>query len=114
MKSAIALVVLSFACVALAADVTGTWNATTQGPDGQEMKLVFHLKQDGDKLSGTVEGPAGEVAIKEGSVNGDAIEFTVELNEMKIVHKGTVSGDEMKLHVEIGEQTMEMTAKREK
>jgi len=114
MKSAIAGLVLLFAGVALAADVTGTWNATTQGPDGQEMKLVFHFKQDGEKLTGTVEGPAGEVPITEGSINGDAIAFTVEVGDMKIVHKGTVTGDEMKLKVEIGEQTMEMTAKREK
>jgi hypothetical protein len=95
-----------------AADVTGKWTATTQSPDGQEMQISFNLKQDGDKLSGTVEGPMGQMPISEGKLDGDAISFTVEMNEMKIVHKGTVSGDEMKLKVEFGDRAFDMTAKR--
>lgn len=114
MKSAIAVLALLFAGLAFAADVTGKWQATSHSPDGQDMQITFNLKQDGEKLSGNVEGPMGEMAITEGTVVGDAISFTVEMGEMKIVHKGTVSGDEMKLKVEIGENTMDMTAKRVK
>jgi hypothetical protein len=114
MKSALAVLVLLFAGLAFAADVTGKWKATTQGPDGQEMQIIFNLKQDGEKVTGTAEGPMGEMPITEGKISGDEISFTVSAGDMKIVHKGTVSGDEMKLKVEIGEQTMDMTAKREK
>ncbi len=99
--------------MAFAADVTGKWKATTQSPDGQSMQLTFNLKQDGEKLTGAVESQMGEMPISDGKVTGDAITFTVEMGEMKIVHKGTVSGNDMKLKVEIGDQTMDMTAKRE-
>jgi GH15 family glucan-1,4-alpha-glucosidase len=114
MKSAIAVLALVFAGLAFAADVTGKWNATTQSPDGQQMQLVFNFKQDGEKLSGTVTGPPGDLPISEGKVSGDSISFNVQINDMTIVHKGTVSGDEMKLKVEIGDQTMDLTAKRAK
>jgi hypothetical protein len=114
MKSAIAVLALVFAGLAFAADVTGKWQTTTHTPDGQEMQLVFNLKQDGEKVSGNVEGPMGEAPITEGKMTGDSISFTVEVNDMKIVHKGTVSGDEMKLKVDIGDQTVDMTAKRVK
>jgi|SRR5579884_564124 len=114
MKFTSAVLALFFAVTALAADVTGKWNGTTQTPDGQDMTIVFTFKMDGDKLSGTAEGPMGEAPITEGRLDGDSISFTVEMNEMKIVHTGTVSGDEMKLKVNIGDQTMDMTAKRVK
>jgi hypothetical protein len=112
MKFAIAVLALCFAASAFAADVTGKWNGSTQTPDGQDMTIVFTFKMDGDKLTGTAEGPMGEAPITEGKLDGDAITFTVEMNDMKIVHTGTVSGDEMKLKVNIGDQTMDMTAKR--
>jgi hypothetical protein len=107
-------VALLLCCVGLvfAADVNGKWKATAQTPDGQEMPLVFTFKADGEKVTGTVESPMGELPISEGKLTGDAIEFTVEVNDQKIVHKGTVAGDEMKLKVIIGDQTMDMTAKR--
>ena len=112
MKLRTAILALCLAVSAFGADVTGKWKASAQSPDGQEMQIVFNLKLDGSKVTGTVQGPMGETAISEGKLDGDAISFNVEMNDMKIVHKGTVSGDEMKLKVEIGDQTMEMTAKR--
>jgi hypothetical protein len=114
MKIAMVFLTLLAAATALAADVTGKWNATAQSPDGGEMQIVFNLKQDGDKLTGNVESPMGTVPITEGKMDGDAIAFTVEMGDMKIVHKGTVTGDEMKIKVEIGDQVMNMVAKRAK
>jgi hypothetical protein len=105
---------LCLAVSAFAADVTGKWTATLKTPDGQDMQQVIDLKQDGNKLSGTIETPMGQMPISEGKVDGDAISFTIEMNDMKIVHQGTVSGDEMKLKIQFGDQTFEMTAKRSK
>jgi hypothetical protein len=107
-----ALAVVVLAAVAFAADVTGVWKASMQGPDGQSMELTFNLKADGAKLTGTVTTPMGEMPISEGKIDGDKIEFTVETDQFKVVHKGTVTGDTMKLTVDMGGQTMEMTAKR--
>lgn len=115
MKLARSLMILVLACSAFAADITGKWKALAQGPDGGEgMEIVFNFKVDGDKLTGTVDGPMGQTEISEGKVEGDTIAFTVATNDFKIVHKGKVSGDEIKMKVDIGDNTMEMTAKRVK
>ena len=98
---------------ALAAEVTGKWTGSIEGPQGQ-MELTFNFKQDGDKLTGTSQTPMGEMAISEGKVDGDKITFTVANDQFKVLHKGTISGDELKLKIEIGEREMEMTAKRAK
>ena len=107
------MLILTLATAAFAADATGKWVATLEGDNGS-MELTFNFKVDGDKLTGTVTGPQGEIEITEGKVDGDNITFTVDTGDMKIVHKGTISGDEMKLKVDFGENSMEMTAKRVK
>jgi hypothetical protein len=89
--------------VALAADVTGTWTGQIGGPDGGGPTIAFHFKQDGAKLTGTVEGPQGEsLQISDGKVEGDKIAFTVKFDRgdgggMKIAHEGAINGDEIKL-----------------
>jgi hypothetical protein len=91
---------------AFAADVTGTWTAQMNGPDGGGMSIAFHFKQDGSKLAGTVDNPMGEpMAISDGKVEGDKISFVVKVDmggsEMKVSHDGTVNGDEIKLNVKM-------------
>ena len=113
MKLKAILMTLVMALCAYAADVTGKWKASAQGPDG-DMQITFDLKQDGAKVSGTAESPMGPMQISEGKVEGDQITFTVKSDQFEVVHKGTISGDEMKLKVDVGDRTMEMTAKRVK
>jgi hypothetical protein len=88
------------AASALAADVTGTWTADAVGPDGSSYPLTFTFKQDGAKLTGTVQGPQGDaIDISNGKVDGNNISFEVSFNGMTITHSGTVNdaGDEIKL-----------------
>ena len=113
MKIAAVLMTLMLAASAFAADVTGKWKASLEGPDGQ-MEITFNLKLEGNKITGTATGPMGESPISEGTLDGEHISFTVATEQFKILHKGTVSGDEMKLKVEIGDNIMDMTAKRAK
>ena len=46
------------AAAAWAADVTGKWSGDIGGPDGG-MTLTATFKQDGTKLTGTIDGPGG-------------------------------------------------------
>ena len=84
-----------------ATDVSGTWTGSFAGPDGGAgMQISFTFKQDGAKLTGTVQGPQGDaMAIGNGKIDGDKISFTVAFNGMTITHEGTVNaaGDEIKL-----------------
>jgi len=82
-----------------ATDVSGTWTGEFSGPNGGSgFQISFTFKQDGDKLTGTVQGPQGDpIAISEGKMDGDKISFKVSFNGMTITHEGTVNGDEIKL-----------------
>ena len=94
------LLLAATAATALAADVTGAWNADSTGPDGQSYPLTFTFKQDGARLTGSVQGPQGDaIEISNGKVDGNNISFQVSFNGLTITHAGTVNdaGDEIKL-----------------
>jgi hypothetical protein len=96
------LIALLLTGAAWAADVTGKWTGQMAGPDGNGgFEISFAFKQDGAKLTGTVQGPQGDpIEIADGKVDGDKISFVVKIEAnggMKITHDGTISGDEIKL-----------------
>jgi hypothetical protein len=89
------------AVTVLAVDVTGKWSGEMNGPNGG-MTLTANFKQDGTKLTGTMDGPGGEpMQIQDGRVDGDKIVFAVAFNDMKIVHEGTIKGDEITLQIKM-------------
>jgi hypothetical protein len=105
------------------ASATGTWKSTFTGKQGQTFKTIFKLKQDGDKLNGTVIGRDGkEAKIDEGKVKEGKLSFQVtrEFNAQKftIRYKGDLSGDTIKGKMEFGQgdrsQSIDWEAKREK
>jgi hypothetical protein len=87
---------------------------------------VFKLKQDGDKLNGTVIGRDGKEAkidkgkVKEGKEVEVSFQVTREFNEQKftIRYKGDLKGDTIKGKMEFGQgdrsQAIDWEAKREK
>jgi hypothetical protein len=106
----VACAVLALAAVARAedkkADPTGTWTwsvpARNGGPDRTN---TLALKVEGDKLTGALSSPrrGGEIAetpIKDGTVKGEDISFTVTRefngNTMTSKYSGKVSGDTIK------------------
>jgi hypothetical protein len=91
---------------ALAADVTGKWTGQMAGPDGGGgFEIAFTFKQDGAKLTGTVQGPQGDpIEITDGKVDGDKVSFVVKIEAnggMKITQTGTISDDEIKLSTKV-------------
>lgn len=115
-----------FAGSARAADsATGTWSWTTER-QGNEIKSTLVLKQDGEKLTGSLARPGRDGAevkteISDGKVTADGISFKVvrEFNGNKFEqsYTGKVNGDKLNLKVEMernGEkQTRDIEAKRE-
>lgn len=117
MKRLLLLFIL-IASVAFAADVSGTWKGTAEGPNGA-MERTFTFKVDGAKLTGeTTSSFAGKSEIKDGTINGDDLAFTINVkfqdNEMTLHYKGKVTGDTMKLVVELpdGGNRIEWNVKR--
>lgn len=97
---AAAMMTLGTLTVHAATDVSGTWTGAMNGGQGG-FQLNFTFKQDGDKLTGTVQAAQGEpVAISEGKVDGNTISFKVTIQGgATITHEGTINaaGDEIKL-----------------
>ncbi len=89
------------ATASFAADITGKWTAEVPGRGGQTRTTNFDFKVEGEKLTGTMSGMQGEMAISDGSVKGDDIAFIVVVsfngNEMKLVHKGKLTGEVIKM-----------------
>lgn len=100
------------AVTAAAADVTGKWSGQVPSR-GEAMVATFTFKVDGNKLTGTMTGPQGEVALQEGKVSGDQISFTTMGGSAKILFQGTVAGNEIKMtRTREGGQAREFTLKR--
>src|SRR5438874_378629 len=88
------------ATAALAADVDGKWMGQMPTRGGDTRETTFVLKASGDKLTGTMTGPQGDIEIKEGKVSGNDISFKTSFeaggNSIVILFNGTVSGDQIK------------------
>ncbi|HEY1494020.1 MAG TPA: hypothetical protein VGF49_05730 [Candidatus Solibacter sp.] len=119
MKWLLALLAV-FAMTAVAADVSGTWKASVETPNGT-METTFVFKVDAGKVTGTATmGQMGDSAISEGKVDGDTVTFAVvrqgQNGEFRINYTGKATGDEMKITASIPamDRTFEMTAKRAK
>lgn len=110
----------ALAVASFAADATGVWKAEYQTPNGDTRTSTFHLKAEGEKLTGKLVSQAGEAEIKEGSVKGDNVAFSVvrnfQGNDVTLNYKGVVAADEIKLTMSFGggDRTIDMVAKRQK
>ena len=107
---------------AKAADVSGIWKATMTAPDGGSQQMTFTFKQNGAVVTGTVQGPQGNlIEISNGKIDGNDFRFDVSFGSMTIHHLCTVNGDEIILKTKFGggnqgedSPSSEMTLKREK
>lgn len=117
MKKLIALFAM-FALSAVAADISGTWKGTAEGPNGS-MERTFTFKVDGTKLIGDAVSPMfGKSVIENGKVEGDSVSFQLTVkfqdNEMKISYSGKASGNEMALTAKgAGDMVMEWKLKKQ-
>jgi hypothetical protein len=105
--------------VAVAADLSGKWTGDMPGRGGDATPTTFTFKVDGDKLTGSMTGPQGDVPLQEGKVAGSQVSFSTTMdfggNSVKILYKGTVAGDQIKMTREReggGGQAREFTIKR--
>jgi hypothetical protein len=75
--------------------VDGAWNVTMNSPMGaQQVTITFAT--EGDKLSGKLAGPQGEMAFTDGTVDGNNLAWTVKIDQptpMEIETTATVEGD---------------------
>ena len=109
---------------ALAVDLTGDWEMTTESPRGERTQTI-HIEQDGEKLTVTMQGGVGRRGgqggggeiTAEGTINGNKVEWSFTRNtprgEFTTKYTGTVDGDTMSGEVDRGPRgTAPWSAKR--
>ncbi len=105
------------AAPAVAQDLTGEWELTSQTQRGA-MTMTLDLVQDGETLTGTITmlgggrrgggggGGGREVEITDGKVDGNSFSFTMTLemrgNSFTQSYSGTWEGDEMEGQIQGG------------
>jgi hypothetical protein len=77
-----------------ATGIEGTWKSKMQGGDG-EMELTFVFKMVGEKLTGTMKSPNGDIEITNTKINnGKEFSFEISFNDMAIKHNCTLKDDD--------------------
>lgn len=121
--SLVALAILAIVTLAVwAADVSGTWEMSSPGRNGQMMTRDITIVQDGSKIKVTMpgrpgpNGEPGEPVVGDGTIEGNAIAWKIvrqgPQGEMVMEYKGTVDGATMKGTMKRMDQEVEWTAKK--
>jgi len=111
------LVVMLAALPARAADVDGKWKGSLDTPMGA-VDVNFTFKADGPTLNGTMSGPdGGDVAIKNGKIDGDKISFVVSLDfggmAFDLNYTGVVKPTEVAMKIDVMGMEMAFTVKKQ-
>jgi hypothetical protein len=83
-------------------DLTGRWKWTMQRQNGGGREIVMNLKQEGEKLTGTVSGLGfgGETDIQDGTFKDGRVTFKVVRTrggqDITTTYSGKLSGDTIK------------------
>ncbi len=98
---------------------SGTWKSTITTPNGDTIDITYKLKQDGEKLTGTVKrGDGPERKIEDGKVKDGKVSFQYEVdrdgNKFTVKYEGELSGDTIKGKVGVGDNSFDWEAKRQK
>jgi imidazolonepropionase-like amidohydrolase len=94
------------------ANVSGTWsltvNLTGSGNEKQELTATLNLRQEADRLNGSLTGSLGSGAIVNGLITGSDVNFTVPITlpapasqTTDAIFAGTVSGNQMSGTVQV-------------
>jgi hypothetical protein len=100
------------ACFAAFADFSGKWAGILTMENGDQFALTYNFKIEGDKLSGTVLTPKGELPVDEGKIAGDKFTFTVMLGDIEIPHSGKFYGDSIGVDIAANGAKAHTTLKR--
>lgn len=94
------------------ANASGTWSLTVSltgtGNEKQELTATLNLRQDGERLTGSLQGTLGSGNIATGSVTGSEVNFTVPITltapasqTTDAIFAGTVTGNQMRGTVQV-------------
>lgn len=108
---ATAFVFFAITIASFAQDVNGKWTGKVM----DQFDVAYNFKADGEKLTGTTTGPDGnEIALKDGKIKGNDLEFTINIMENDVKIAGKLEGEVIKLKFKIMDNDVELVLKKEK
>ena len=92
------VLLLALATAAGAADISGSWKADLETPQGK-VAISYSFQQDGDKLTGTWQTAQSPTCqISEGRIEGDKLSFVVKpVPSVTFAHEGKIVSGEIQL-----------------
>ncbi len=102
------------AAVSAQSSVTGDWTLTINSPQGT-LDTEATLAQDGEKVTGTMSSPMGEVNVA-GSMSGSTLSLAFNVvtpnGPIDVKMTAEVTGTEMKGMLDFGMGTADFTGKK--
>jgi hypothetical protein len=100
-------------CFAAITDLTGKWKGSIKMADGNEIPLTYIFKVDGEKLTGSILSPQGELPIYDGKIKeGKDFTFKVDVNDNPVPSVGKFYGDSVTVVADLDGQKLHSTLKR--
>src|ERR1051325_5080843 len=88
-----------FAAASSAADLTGNWLAATPNNDGTSRKTYLNLKQEGDRITGTIRTTQFWYSISDSKREADGYTLTAAMldgnNQRRATFQLKLAGDEV-------------------
>nr|WP_294794791.1 hypothetical protein [uncultured Mucilaginibacter sp.] len=92
------LLLLFVANFCSAADLTGHWTGSING----QFDIACDFKVDGDKVTGSMTGPQGPMAISDGILKGNDLSFNIDIMGNLSKVKGKLVGEVLTLSFSVG------------
>lgn len=107
-------VVLVTVALSAQASIAGDWDLSINGPEGV-ITATASLKQDGDKVTGSITSPQGTVELA-GTYKAKKVELAFQIQSpngpLDIKVNGDVDGADMKGIIDFGMGMADFTAKK--
>jgi len=85
---------LMITAAAFAVNFDGKWATKVKGQDGTDMELVFVFKMDGEKLTGVINTPNGDMPISNPIIVDKVLTFDLSFGDMTMKHVCTLKDDD--------------------
>ena len=112
--SAVVVIALAAASLSAQASISGDWDLNINGPEGV-ITATATLKQDGEKVSGSITSPQGTVELA-GTYKAKKVELAFQIQSpngpLDIKVNGDVDGADMKGIIDFGMGMADFTAKK--
>ena len=81
--------------MAAAGGVAGEWDNTALTPDGEALKFILKVREEGGKLSGTADDRRGAMPLIEPKLEDSTLSFKLDYNGARYTLVLKISGDKL-------------------